>query len=99
MPAISVLSQIWRDACAHCPIAARMLCSHAGGMRPNPCGLRDSARAGGEGRSRMSLAKRQMPVRSAAGFLVHVLTASGGAVALLALYAAIERDFTTTFAW
>ena len=47
----------------------------------------------------MSLAKRHMPVRSAAGFLVHVLTASGGAVALLALYAAIERDFTTTFAW
>jgi phosphatidylcholine synthase len=47
----------------------------------------------------MSLAKRHMPVRSAAGFLVHVLTASGGAVALLALYAAIERDFTATFAW
>jgi len=47
----------------------------------------------------MSLGDRRMPVRSAAGFLVHVLTASGGAVALLALYAAIERDFPTTFAW
>jgi phosphatidylcholine synthase len=31
--------------------------------------------------------------------MVHVLTASGGAVALLALYAAIERDFPKTFAW
>jgi phosphatidylcholine synthase len=40
-----------------------------------------------------------MPVRNAAGFMVHVLTASGGAVALLALYAAIERDFPKTFAW
>jgi phosphatidylcholine synthase len=47
----------------------------------------------------MSLANRSMPVRNAAGFLVHVLTASGGAVALLALYAAIERDFPKTFAW
>jgi phosphatidylcholine synthase len=47
----------------------------------------------------MSLANKIMPVRNAAGFLVHVLTASGGAVALLALYAAIERDFPTTFAW
>jgi phosphatidylcholine synthase len=47
----------------------------------------------------MSLANGRIPVRNAAGFLVHVLTASGGAVALLALYAAIERDFPTTFAW
>ena len=47
----------------------------------------------------MSLANRRMPMRNAAGFLVHVLTASGGAVALLALYAAIERDFSTAFAW
>lgn len=47
----------------------------------------------------MSLAHKGIPVRNAAGFLVHVLTASGGAVALLALYAAIERDFPTTFAW
>ena len=42
---------------------------------------------------------RRIPVRGAAGFLVHVLTASGGAVALLALYAAIERDFPATFGW
>jgi phosphatidylcholine synthase len=47
----------------------------------------------------MSLEIKSAPVRNAAGFLVHVLTASGGAVALLALYAAIERDFSTTFAW
>ena len=30
---------------------------------------------------------------------MHVFTASGGAVALLALYAAIERDFNAMFAW
>jgi phosphatidylcholine synthase len=47
----------------------------------------------------VSLANKSMPVRNAAGFLVHILTASGGAVALLALYAAIERDFPKTFAW
>lgn len=39
------------------------------------------------------------PARRAAVFSVHLLTASGGAVALLALYAAIERDFSTCFAW
>ena len=38
-------------------------------------------------------------VRRAAGFSVHIFTASGGAVALLALYAAIERDFPACFAW
>lgn len=38
-------------------------------------------------------------VRRAAGFSVHIFTASGGAVALLALYAAIERDFAACFAW
>ncbi len=43
--------------------------------------------------------KNRVPVRRAAAFSVHVLTASGGAVAVLALYAAIERDFTATFAW
>jgi phosphatidylcholine synthase len=43
--------------------------------------------------------RARIPVRRAAGFSVHVLTASGGAVAVLALYAAIERDFPTTFAW
>jgi phosphatidylcholine synthase len=49
----------------------------------------------------MSAAKerRRISARRAAGFSVHVLTASGGAVALLALYAAIERDFPTMFAW
>jgi phosphatidylcholine synthase len=38
-------------------------------------------------------------VRRAAGFSVHLFTASGSAVALLALYAAIERDFSACFAW
>ena len=38
-----------------------------------------------------------MRVRRVAGFSVHVFTASGGAVALLALYAAIERDFPRLF--
>ncbi len=42
---------------------------------------------------------RPVSVRRAAGFSVHVFTASGGAVALLALYAAIERDFAACFAW
>lgn len=37
--------------------------------------------------------------RQAAGLSVHILTASGGAVAVLALYAAVERDFTAMFAW
>jgi phosphatidylcholine synthase len=43
--------------------------------------------------------KRRISARRAAGFSVHVLTASGGAVSLLALYSAIERDFPTMFAW
>jgi phosphatidylcholine synthase len=43
--------------------------------------------------------RSRVPVRRAAAFSVHVLTASGGAVAVLALYAAIERDFTAMFAW
>ena len=42
---------------------------------------------------------RRIPMRAAAGLLVHVLTALGGGVALLALYAAIERDFPATFGW
>ncbi len=41
----------------------------------------------------------RISMRGAAGFLVHGLTASGGAMALLALYAAIERDFPATFGW
>jgi phosphatidylcholine synthase len=38
-------------------------------------------------------------VRRVAGLSVHVFTASGGAVALLALDAAIRRDFPICFAW
>jgi phosphatidylcholine synthase len=37
--------------------------------------------------------------RRAAGYSVHVFTASGGAVAVLALYSAIERDFAAMFGW
>ena len=47
----------------------------------------------------MTLENSPVPVQRAAGFSVHMFTASGGAVALLALYAAIERDFATCFAW
>src|SRR5260370_17355099 len=38
-------------------------------------------------------------VAQAAGFTVPLFTASGGAVAVLALYAAIERNFPACFAW
>jgi phosphatidylcholine synthase len=38
-------------------------------------------------------------VKRAAGFSVHLFTASGSAVALLALYAAIDRNFPACFAW
>src|SRR6201993_436403 len=47
----------------------------------------------------MSIEKRPVDVASAAGFSVHLFTASGGAVAVLALYAAIERHFAICFAW
>jgi phosphatidylcholine synthase len=47
----------------------------------------------------MSIEKRPVDVARAAGFSVHVFTASGGAVAVLALYAAIERHFAISFAW
>jgi phosphatidylcholine synthase len=47
----------------------------------------------------MSIEKRPVDVASAAGFSVHLFTASGGAVAVLALYAAIERNFAVCFAW
>ena len=47
----------------------------------------------------MSIEKRPVDVASAAGFSVHLFTASGGAVAVLALYAAIERHFAISFAW
>ncbi len=53
----------------------------------------------GERGGDLSFASRPEPVKRAAGFSVHMFTASGGAVALLALYAAIERDFATCFAW
>jgi phosphatidylcholine synthase len=43
--------------------------------------------------------RRPVRVARAAGFSVHVFTASGGAVAVLALYAAIERNFSVFFAW
>ena len=46
-----------------------------------------------------SLTKAPPRVRKAAGYSVHILTASGGALAVLALYAAIEREFVEMFAW
>jgi len=47
----------------------------------------------------MSIEKQPVRVAKAAGFSVHLFTASGGAVAVLALYAAIERRFAVSFAW
>jgi len=47
----------------------------------------------------MTSARKSLPVRRVAGFSVHVFTASGGAVAVLALDAAIERHFPICFAW
>jgi len=47
----------------------------------------------------MSIEKRPVDVASAAGFSVHLFTASGGAVAVLALYAAVDRNFAACFAW
>jgi phosphatidylcholine synthase len=47
----------------------------------------------------MSIEKRPVRAAQAAGFSVHLFTASGGAVAVLALYAAIERNFSSCFAW
>ena len=47
----------------------------------------------------MASARKPIPVRRVAGFSVHLFTASGGAVALLALDAAIERHFPICFAW
>lgn len=46
-----------------------------------------------------SLTTAPPQVRRAAGYSVHVLTASGGALAVLALYAAIESHFVEMFAW
>jgi len=47
----------------------------------------------------MQFEQRPPRAQRAAAFSVHLFTASGGAVALLALYAAIERDFPLCFAW
>ena len=47
----------------------------------------------------MSSARQPVRAARAAGFSVHLFTASGGAVAVLALYAAIERRFDVCFAW
>ncbi len=47
----------------------------------------------------MAIDNKPVRVARAAGFSVHLFTASGGAVALLALYAAIERNFAVCFAW
>ncbi len=47
----------------------------------------------------MSMEKRPVRVAQAAGLFVHLFTASGGGVAVLALYAAIERHFPACFAW
>ena len=47
----------------------------------------------------MSSEKTPEKVAKAAGLSVHIFTASGGAVAVLALYAAIERNFPACFAW
>jgi phosphatidylcholine synthase len=47
----------------------------------------------------MSIEKRPVDVARAAGFSVHVFTATGAPVAVLALYAAIERNFAACFAW
>ena len=56
-------------------------------------------RAGGGKETAMTTQKKPVPAQRAAGYSVHVFTASGGAVALLALYAAIERNFPSCFAW
>jgi phosphatidylcholine synthase len=47
----------------------------------------------------MSIERTPEKVAKAAGLSVHIFTASGGAVAVLALYAAIERRFDVCFAW
>src|SRR5579871_2783198 len=47
------------------------------------------------------MVSEKAPARAAkaAGFSVHLFTASGAPVAVLALYAAIERNFPASFAW
>ncbi len=43
--------------------------------------------------------KARKQVRQTAGYSVHLFTASGGAVAVLALYAAIDQKFAVMFGW
>lgn len=43
--------------------------------------------------------KARQQVRQTAGYSVHLFTASGGAVAVLALYAAIDQKFSVMFGW
>jgi phosphatidylcholine synthase len=52
-----------------------------------------------EAEAALSIERDAPRVRQAAGFSVHLFTASGSAVALLALYAAIDRNFPACFAW
>ena len=47
----------------------------------------------------MELEGRSSSARRAAALSVHLFTASGAAVALLALFAAIDRDFPLCFSW
>jgi phosphatidylcholine synthase len=65
-------------------------------VKPTPRAVLRRRKDDGQG---MSIEKRPVGVASAAGFSVHLFTASGGAVAVLALYAAIERNFAICFAW
>jgi phosphatidylcholine synthase len=58
----------------------------------------DCREAADEGAS-MSNDRTPEKAARAAGFSVHLFTACGAAVAVLALYAAIERNFPACFAW
>lgn len=51
------------------------------------------------GQDHITSGRKAPPGRRVAGFSVHLFTASGAAVALLALAAAIERNFPLCFAW
>lgn len=72
---------------------------------PNLCDLSLTAGAAGvplrelAASMKPSLTKAPPQVRKAAGYSVHILTASGGALAVLALYAAIDSKFVEMFAW
>jgi phosphatidylcholine synthase len=47
----------------------------------------------------MSIGERPARAARAAGLAVHLFTATGAAAALLALYAATERNFSSSFGW